>query len=52
MVYNTIDYRISITIRAEFGFIEIVKLRVKVINKIRYKNIFFLVKETIKILFS
>ena len=42
----------SITIKAEFGFIEIVKLRAKVIDEIEYKDIFFLVKEALKILFS
>jgi hypothetical protein len=42
----------SITTRAEFGFIGIVKLRAKVIDKVRYKNAFFLVKEALKILFS
>ena len=42
----------SIITRAEFGFIEIVKLRAKIINKIKYKDIFFLVKEALKILFN
>jgi hypothetical protein len=38
--------------RAEFGFIEIVKFRAKVINKVRYKDAFFLVKKALKILLS
>jgi hypothetical protein len=38
--------------RAKFEFIEIVKLRAKVINKVEYKDIFFLVKRTLKILLS
>ena len=42
----------SIIIRAEFEFAEIVKLRAKVINKVGYKDIFFLVKEALKILLS
>ena len=42
----------SITTRAKFGFAEIVKLRAKVINKVGYKNIFFLVKKVLKILLS
>jgi hypothetical protein len=36
----------------EFGFIEIVKFRAKVIDRVEYKNTFFLVKEVLKILFS
>ena len=46
------NYRISIIIRTKFGFIKIVKLRTKVINKIEYENIFFLVKKALKILFN
>jgi hypothetical protein len=42
----------SITTRIKFEFARIVKLRAKVINGIRYKNIFFLVKEALKILFN
>jgi hypothetical protein len=42
----------SIITRAEFGFIEIVKLKAKVIDGIGYKDIFFLVKGTLKILLS
>ena len=42
----------SIITRAEFGFIEIVKLKAKVIDKIEYKNAFFLVKRALKILLS
>jgi hypothetical protein len=52
MVYNTTDYRISTTTGAEFGFTGIVKLRVEVIDGIGYKDIFFLVKGVLKILFS
>ena len=42
----------SITTRAKFEFTEIVKLKTKVINEVEYKNIFFLVKEALKILLS
>jgi hypothetical protein len=42
----------SIIIRAKFGFIEIVKLKAKVINKMKYKDIFFLIKKALKILFN
>jgi hypothetical protein len=42
----------STTTRAEFGFTGIVKLRAKVIDGIGYKDIFFLVKGALKILFS
>jgi hypothetical protein len=38
--------------RAEFGFAGIVKLRAKIIDKVRYKNVFFLIKEAPKILLS
>jgi hypothetical protein len=38
--------------RAKFGFAEIVKLRAKVIDKVEYKNVFFLVKEALKILLN
>ena len=41
-----------ITTRAEFKFAEIVKLRAKVIDRVEYKDIFFLVKEALKILLS
>jgi hypothetical protein len=50
VVYNTIDYYISIVIGAEFGFIGIAKLRTKVIDRIGYKDTFFLVKGVLKIL--
>ena len=36
--------------RAEFGFTGMAKLRAKVIDKIEYKDIFFLVKGALKIL--
>jgi hypothetical protein len=42
----------SIITRAEFEFIGIVKLRAKVIDRVEYKDVFFLVKEALKILFS
>ena len=42
----------SIITRIKFGFIEIVKLRTKIINRIGYENIFFLIKRALKILFS
>jgi hypothetical protein len=38
--------------RAKFGFTEIVKLRAEVIDRVRYKDVFFLVKEALKILLS
>ena len=38
--------------RTKFEFIEIVKLRAKIINKVKYKDIFFLVKKALKILFN
>ena len=40
------------TTRAEFGFAEIVKLRAKVIDGVGYEDIFFLVKEALKILLN
>ena len=52
MVYSTTNYYISTTIGNEFGFLGIAKLRIKVIDKVRYKDIFFLVKEVPKILLS
>ena len=52
MVYSTIDYYISTTISNEFGFLGIAKLRIKVIDKVGYKDTFFLVKEAPKILLS
>jgi hypothetical protein len=42
----------SIITRIKFRFAEIVKLRAKVIDKVKYKDIFFLVKEALKILLS
>jgi hypothetical protein len=42
----------SIITRAEFGFAGIVKLRAKVIDRVRYKDTFFLVKGAPKILLS
>jgi hypothetical protein len=41
-----------IIIGNEFRFLGIAKLRVKVIKRIRYKDVFFLVKEALKILLS
>jgi hypothetical protein len=52
VVYNTIDYRISTTTRAKFGFAGIAKLRAKIIDGIEYKDVFFLVKRALKILLS
>ena len=52
MIYNTIDYRISTATRAEFEFAGIVKLRAKVIDKVGYKDVFFLVKGALKILLN
>jgi len=46
------NYRISTTISNEFRFLGIAKLRIKVINRVRYKDTFFLVKEVPKILLS
>jgi hypothetical protein len=40
----------SIATGAEFGFAEIAKFKAEVINKVGYKDIFFLVKEALKIL--
>jgi hypothetical protein len=51
-MYNTIDYYISIAIRIEFGFIGIAKLRAKVINRVEYKDTFFLIKGVLKILLN
>ena len=42
----------SIITRAKFRFTEIVKLRAKVIDKVGYKDAFFLVKEALKILLN
>jgi hypothetical protein len=42
----------STATRAEFGFAGIVKLRAEVINRVGYKDIFFLVKGAPKILLS
>ena len=42
----------SITIKAKFEFTRIIKLETKVINRIEYKDIFFLVKRVLKILFN
>jgi len=42
----------SITISNEFGFLGITKLKVKVIKGIGYKDIFFLIKEVLKILLN
>jgi hypothetical protein len=50
MVYNTTDYRISITTRVEFGFTGIAKLRAEITDEVGYKDIFFLVKRALKIL--
>jgi hypothetical protein len=50
VVYNTTDYRISTTTRAEFGFAGMVKLRAEVADRIGYKDTFFLVKGAPKIL--
>jgi hypothetical protein len=52
IVYNTTDYRISTTTRAEFGFTGIVKLKAEIIDGVGYKDIFFLVKRAPKILLS
>jgi hypothetical protein len=42
----------STTTGAEFGFTEMVKLRAEVIDRVGYKDIFFLVKGAPKILLS
>jgi len=42
----------STTISNEFGFSGIAKLRIKVIDKVRYKDTFFLIKEVPKILLN
>ena len=42
----------SIAISNEFGFLGIAKLRVKVTKGVGYKDAFFLVKNTLKILLS
>ena len=52
VVYSTIDYHISTTISNEFRFLGIAKLRIKVIDRVGYKDTFFLVKEAPKILLS
>jgi hypothetical protein len=52
IVYNTTDYQIFTITRIEFGFIEIVKLRAEITDGIGYKDIFFLIKGALKILFS
>jgi hypothetical protein len=52
VVYNTTNYYISTTIGDEFGFSGIAKLRIKVMDRVGYKDTFFLVKEVLKILFS
>jgi hypothetical protein len=52
VVYSTVDYRISTTIGEEFGFLGMAKLRIKVIDRVGYKDAFFLVKEAPKILLS
>jgi hypothetical protein len=52
VAYSTIDYCISTTIGEEFGFSGIAKLRIKVIDRVEYKDTFFLVKEVPKILLS
>jgi len=50
VVYSTIDYCMSTTTGNEFGFSGIAKLRIKVIDRVGYKDTFFLVKEVPKIL--
>ena len=52
VVYNTADYRISTTTRAEFGFAGIAKLKAEVIDRVECENIFFLIKRALKILLS
>ena len=52
MIYSTIDYRISTIIGDEFGFSGIAKLRIKVIDRVGYKDTFFLIKEVPKILLN
>ena len=42
----------STTTKAKFRFTEIVKLKAEIIDRIGYKDIFFLVKEALKILLS
>jgi hypothetical protein len=42
----------STTIGEEFGFSGIAKLRIKVTDKVGYKDTFFLIKEVPKILLS
>jgi hypothetical protein len=42
----------STIIGKEFGFSGIAKLRIKVIDRVGYKDTFFLVKEVLKILLS
>jgi hypothetical protein len=42
----------SIIISNKFGFLGIAKLRVKVTKGVGYKDVFFLVKEALKILLS
>jgi len=52
VAYNTANYRIFTATSTEFGFAGIIKLRAEITEGIRYKNIFFLVKEAPKILLS
>jgi hypothetical protein len=52
VVYSTANYYISTTISNEFGFSGIAKLRIKVIDRVGYKDAFFLVKEVPKILLN
>ena len=42
----------STATRAKFGFARIVKLKAKIIDRVKYKDVFFLVKGAPKILLS
>jgi hypothetical protein len=52
IIYKVKRFKILIAIRQEFGFAGIAQIRLKIANKIKYKDIFFLINKAPKILLN
>jgi hypothetical protein len=50
VIYDIKGFRLLIVTRDEFGFNGLAKVRIKIIKGVSYKDIFFLVEGTLKIL--
>jgi hypothetical protein len=52
IIYKVKRFKILIAIRQKFGFIGIAQIKLKITDRIRYKNIFFLINKALKILLN